>query len=166
MVKLKVGVILALFLSAASLSACGGGNKSENAVPAANAANSAAENSNSARTNVEELGLLINVPYEAEDVVWKEAASHKKLTVVFRFSAADASKLVAEAERSGAPENVSIETETWFPDELTAQSDTSGDNTLKGRAYPANAFYQDPYTSGKITRIEDTNYFLLELTSK
>ncbi|MEP6788819.1 MAG: hypothetical protein ABJB40_10340 [Acidobacteriota bacterium] len=164
MTKLKVGVILALFLSPVALSGCGG--KSENAVPAVNAANNVGENSNSARTNVEELGLLINVPYEAEDVVWKEASSHKKLTVVFRFSAADAGKLVAEAERAGAPQNVSVEVETWFPDELTAQSEISGDSTVKGRAYPANAFYQEPYTSGKITRIEDTNYFLLELTAK
>ncbi len=166
MSELRVGVILALFLSAVSFSACGGGSKNDNASPAVNATNSVGENPNAAKTNVEELGLLINVPYQAEDIVWKETATHKKLIAVFRFSTADANKLVAEAEKSEPPENVSVAVETWFPDDLTAQSEISGDNALKGRAYTAKAFYQEPYTSGKITRIEDTNYFVLELSAK
>src|SRR5438445_10056821 len=102
--KLRVGVILALFLSTVLFSACGGENKNDNARPAANASNSVGENPNSAKTNVEELGLLINVQYEAEDIVWKENSSHKKVVAVFRFSSADANKLVAEAEKFGTPE--------------------------------------------------------------
>src|SRR5258708_31754227 len=146
MSELRVGVILALSLSAVSFSACGGGSKTDNASPAVNATNSVGENPNAAKTNVEELGLLINVPYQAEDIVWKETATHKKLIAVFRFSTADANKLVAEAEKSEPPENVSVAVETWFPDDLTAQSEISGDNALKGRAYTAKAFYQEPYT--------------------
>jgi len=164
--KLRVGVILAFFLSAIPFSGCGDGNKLANTRSAANAPNNANENSNSAKTNVEELGLLINVPYATEDIAWKENAAHKKVVAVFKFSTLDANRLVAEAEKFGPAENVSIPVETWFPDELTAQSDISGDSTLKGRAYPANAFYQEPYTSGKITRIEGGDYFVLELTAK
>jgi len=33
-------------------------------------------------------------------------------------------------------------------------------------SYPANAFYLEPYTDGRITRIENTDYFVLELTAK
>src|SRR5690348_11928067 len=49
--------------------ACGGGTHSTDQ---AVAANNIQENSNAAKTNVEELGMLVNVPYEAEDIVWKE----------------------------------------------------------------------------------------------
>jgi hypothetical protein len=36
---------------------------------------------------------------------------------------------------------------------------------LKGAAYAANDFLQSPYNNGKLTRINDTNYFVLELFS-
>lgn len=159
-------VVLALCLIAASLSACGGGNKNVNANSPANTSNSAVENANTAKTNVEELGLLVNVPYETEDIAWKEDASRKKLIAVLRFSPDDSKKLVAEAAKSGVPENVSVAVETWFPGELTAQSDMSGDSALKGVAYPANIFFQEPYTAGRITRIEGGDYFVLELAAK
>lgn len=162
---LRAGVILAPFLCAACLSACVGGNKNANTRPATATSNSLTENANSAKTNVEELGLLVNVPYETEDIVWKEDAAHKKIIAVLRFSPADSAKLVAEAAKTGGPQNVSIAVETWFPDELTAQSDMSGDSLLKGLAYPANAFYQERYNEGRITRIEGGDYFVLELSA-
>ncbi len=162
----RADVILALFLSAVLLSACVGGNRNSNARPVANASNSTAENANTAKTNVEELGVLVNVPYEAEDVVWKDDAAQKKVIAVLRFSPADANKIVAEAAQFGTPQNVSIAAVSWFPDELIAQSDMSGDSTLKGSAYPANNFFQEPYTNGKITRVEGSDYFVLELSAK
>ena len=161
----KSGIILTLFISLSLISGCGSeanSNRSNSAPPA----NQPKDNPNAAKTNVEELGLLVNVPYDAEDIVWKENAARNKVTAVFRFSTADANKLVAEAEKFGPGENVSVPVETWFPDELTAQGDMSGDSALKGVAYPANAFYQEPYNKGKITRIEGGDYFVLELTSK
>jgi len=167
MIKSKSGVILAFFLSVASLSGCvGGQGNANNSAAAATGSNRTTENSNSARTNVEELSLLVKVPYDTEDIVWKEYAAAKKVIAVLRFSPANSAKIVAEASSAGAPQNVSVAVETWFPDELTAQSDMSGDNSLKGLAYPATAFYQDPYTTGKITRIESSDYFVLELTAK
>ena len=38
--------------------------------------------------------------------------------------------------------------------------------TLAGQSYAANAFYQEPYTDGRITHIENTDYFVLELSEK
>ena len=157
-------LILALFLCAVSFAACGGG-ENNNARTNANAANRTGEGSIAAKTNVEELSLLVNVPYEAEDIVWKDYTAGKKVIAVLRFSPEDANKVAASAEKYGAPENVGLPVETWFPDELIAQGEMSGDRALKGLAYSANDFYLTPYTSGKITRIEASDYFVLEVSA-
>lgn len=162
----QLAVIIALVLLTALLPACSDGNNNANSRPSANAANTSGENANTPKTNVEELGVLVNVPYEAEDIVWKDDALHKKLTAVLRFSTADCDKIVADAGRFRKPENVTVQSESWFPDELIAQSDMSGDDTLKGTSYAANAFLQDPFNEGRITRIEGTNYFVLDATAK
>ena len=52
-----------------------------------------------------------------------------------------------------------------LPPELIAQSQGSGDEILKGKSYAANEFFSESYKNGKITRINDTDYFILELTS-
>lgn len=163
---LRTGVILALFLSSGSFSACGGSNKNSNTNSVV--LNPTLENGNSAKTNVEELKLLVNVPYEVEDedIVWKESADHKKLLAVIRFSNENANKIVAEASAHQATQNVTLPSESWFPSELIAQGELSGDDSLKGLAYAANSFFQEPYTSGRIVRIEGTDFFVLELSAK
>lgn len=162
----KSTAILALFSCAAFSIACGGSaNKTANS-DASISTNQTNENANAVRSNVEELGLIVNVPYETEDVAWKEDASHKKIIGVLRFASADSSKLVAEAEKIRPPEAVNLPSQTWFPAELIAQSEMSGDDILNGRSYAANQFFQEPFTSGRIVRIENTDYFVLELTSK
>jgi len=42
----------------------------------------------------------------------------------------------------------------------------SGDDSLKGLAYSADSFFQEPYTSGRVIRIDGTDYFVLELSAK
>jgi hypothetical protein len=159
-------VILALFLPVGVSWGCagGGGNASINAA----SSNPTLENANSVKSNTEELQLLIKVPYpiEDEDIVWKDNAAHKKLTAVLRFSKEDTNKLVAEAAARQAPEKVNLSSESWFPPELIAQSDMSGDASLNGVAYSADSFFQEPYTSGRIVRIDGTDYFVLELAAK
>lgn len=149
-----------LALVVAAIAGCGAAGNSN----APKAANRPAENSNAARTNIEELGVLVKVPYATEDIIWKEYPAKKKIVAIMRFSAADANKIVAEA--GGTPENTGIAVESWFPEELIAQTEMSGDNALKGASYPATAFYQDPYTLGKITRVEGSDYFILEVLAK
>lgn len=166
MVNFKYGVILALFLSAATLTACVGGSGNANLPASTSTANGPAANANAAKTNVEELGLLVNVPYQPEDIVWKEDSAKKRIVAVMRFSTADSDKIVEEASKSGAVNSVEIAVESWFPDELVAQGEMSGDSALKGFAYPANAFFLAPYTVGKITRIEGSDYFVLELSAQ
>jgi hypothetical protein len=145
--------------------ACSSGPKA-NTNTAPGTVGSSNSDANTEKTNVEELGMLVSVPYETEDIVWKDLAAQKKLIAVLRFSSADGAKLVAEASAVHPPVAVSIQCETWFPDELIAQSDLSGDDTLKATAYAANAFLQPPFNEGRISRVEGTDYFVLEVSAK
>lgn len=164
MTSTRNGLILALFLTAAAFAGgCGSGTTNSNAGVNANASQT---NSSAAKTNVEELGMLVNVPYESEEVFWREDAQHKKITAVIRFSQPEANKLTADAEKVRPAQQVTINPESWFPPELVAQSDTSGDDTLNGKSYAANSFFQDPYNEGRIIKIQDSDYFILELNAK
>ncbi|MCA1637367.1 MAG: hypothetical protein LC768_03365 [Acidobacteria bacterium] len=125
-----------------------------------------------------ELSKIIKLPLTPEEVTYKEVNSNidkggkmlpttdgKKLIVVLKFSPQDANQIVAQAEKYKPPVGAEIDAENWFPAELVAQSQLSGDETLKGTAYAANEFLQPPFNNGKITRIADTDFFVLELTS-
>lgn len=163
---IRTGVILALFLSSGTFLGCGDANNNANISSVG--LNPTLENANSAKTNVEEIKLLINVPFqlEDEDIVWKASADKKKLHAVMRFSTDDANRLVNEAAAYKDPEIVTLSSESWFPSELIAQGEMSGDDSLKGLSYAANSFFQDPYTSGRLVRIEETDYFVLEMSAK
>lgn len=134
---------------------------------------SSGESVNPVKDNVEELELTIKLPAHPGEVLWREdktdapndasAAAGKKLTAVLKFAAEDAAKIVAQSETYRPATPAQIETESWFPAELIAQSELSGDETLKGNAYAANDFLQPPYADGKLTRLENSNYFVLEL---
>jgi len=128
--------------------------------------NPALDNSNSAKYNVEELSMLINVPYDPDDMVWKVSGTQKHLTAVFHFSPEDTNRVASEAAVKQPPENLTLSSESWFPPELIAQSEMTGDDSLHGVAYSADAFFQEPYTSGRLIRIDATDYFVLELTSR
>jgi hypothetical protein len=128
--------------------------------------NSRARSSDAAKTNVEELGMLVNVSYESEEAFWKEDVARKRVIAVLRFPESEANRLVADAEKVQPPQPTSINPESWFPPELIAQGDISGDSALKGTSYSAGAFFNAPYDTGRIVRIENSDYFVLELSSK
>ena len=154
----------AVLLLAATLFMCSGCGGGENVNANANANAAGAAGNASAKTNVEELALLIRVPYEVEDIVWN--ADGERVLAVLRFSPEITKNVISAAQAYGEPQRVSVAFETWFPDELTAQSDMSGDSTLKGTAYGANDFYNEPFTRGRLVKIDDVDHFVLELTSK
>lgn len=163
MVRLRLAPILTLIAFSALVGACGGEKTVGNAnliLPAST------KNAAAAKTNVEELGMLVTIPYETEDIVWKEDEANKKLVAVLRFSPTDAAKVVAEAEKIRPAQPANLASESWYPPELVAQSSTSGDSTLNGKSYAANTFLQPPYTSGTLTRIDNTDYFVLEASAK
>ncbi|HVE59105.1 MAG TPA: hypothetical protein VNB22_19940 [Pyrinomonadaceae bacterium] len=154
-----------------------------NNAPNTNAANQSANSANSngaasIKDDADELEMMIKLPFHPEEAIWREevlgktgdnrvpAPTDKKLTAVLRFLKEDADKITAQAEKYKPAATEIINSESWFPTELVAQSQTSGDETLKGKSYAANDFYNPPYTDGKLTRIDGTDYFVLELFAK
>lgn len=174
MQMLKTGVILALLLSIQMLNGCAGGvNESDNNKPASNisVSNASESNKNTAIDNAGELSLLVKLPFEPEEVAWKETAvpqsqNEKKLSAVIRFSPEDTKKLISQIENQKTAEPVTIKPELWYPAELLNLGELNGDDTLKGLAYSAQDFMLPPYTGGRIARIENTEYFVLELFAK
>ena len=135
-------------------------------------------NANISKDDIEELGKIIKLPMQPEEASWREDISEnqendngaptsprKKLTVVLKYSAEDAQKIVEQSDKSKPAFASDIDAESWFPPELVAKSQESGDENLKGTSYAANDFLQEPYKNGKLTRINDTDFFVLELTS-
>lgn len=136
----------------------------------ANANNAA----NLAKDDPRELNQLVRLPFEPDEdaTVWrempltKESTDEKKLVAVMKFTEEEAQKLIESASKyQPAPQNVQATTETWFPAELIAASSVSGNDTLKGTAYAADDFFQAPYTQGRLIKIDETGYFILELTA-
>lgn len=128
-----------------------------------------AENKKLPKDNVEELSNLIKMPETPEEAVWREDETQnpqgKKLTAVLKFTAEKANKISESAAKPQPAAGVQIGTEDWYPEELTAQTQLSGNESLKGTAYAANDFLNPPYTRGKLVRVENTDYFVLELTT-
>lgn len=135
-------------------------------------------NANLAKDNIEELGKIINLPVQPEEATWREenfdepggdqnspSPKGKKLIAVLEFSAADAQKITEQTGQTKPPIASDVDAESWFPPELIAKSQESGDENLKGTSYAAAGFLREPYKNGKITRINDTDFFVLELTS-
>lgn len=146
-------------------------NQNENSSLANQTANNSDEKNNpqAVKDDVEELGRVIKLPFTPEDVTWREdnlkTPGGRKLTAILKFSAEDADNVVREAEKYKPGEASEIDAETWFPAELVAQSQLSGDESLKGATFAADDFLQTPFNKGKLTRIINTDYFVLELTT-
>lgn len=129
-----------------------------------------------ASDNIDELLNVVRLPEVPEEVVWKEETLGKndsrvpgptdsKITAVLKYTPEGTAKLLSILEKNKQSDSAVVDTEDWFPEELTAQAQLSGDSTLKGTSYGANEFFNMPYGSGKITRIGNTDYFILELIS-
>jgi hypothetical protein len=120
-------------------------------------------NSNAVRNDVEELGLRVSIPFETEELVWREFVEDKSIVAVMRFSIDDTAKIIVEAEKVRAPTRVDLSSETWFPPELIAQSDMTGDDRLSGNSYSAEKFLLPPFNDGSLIRVNNSDYFILRV---
>jgi hypothetical protein len=118
-----------------------------------------------ANDKAEELGMLINFTLEPEDILWQQSESPKKIVAVFRLDQEDSKKLVDQLAAKGQGAARSVIVEDWFPAELIAGGETTGGSSVDGTAYPADDFFLAPFTQGTITRINETEFFVLELTA-
>jgi hypothetical protein len=125
------------------------------------------EKTNNSSDSVEDLLNLVRLPELPDEVVWCEyaKANPKKLIAVLKYAPETTPKLLSLIEKNKQEESVDVGVEDWFPEELTAQAQLSGEGVLKGTSFGANDFFNIPYGSGRITRINGTDYFVLELTA-
>ncbi len=151
-----------VFFAALFLNACAPPNTNSNNSAKANKPSNT--NADTTKDDTEEFAKIVKLPVQPEEVSWRESAD-KKIIAVLKFSATEANNLVAQIEKHKPAQNAEVNAENWFPPELVAQSQQAGDATLKGKEYAANDFFLAPYTKGKITRIDSTNYFILELSA-
>lgn len=166
-------ILLTLTITA-SIFGCGLGSGANSANNTPKAIQAPAANSNSIKDDTDELETLVKLPFHPEESAWRDdqlgekspGQAYRKLIAVLRFSKADALKVAALTEKGGTGTSEVINIEPWFPAELVAQSQTSGDETIKGTSFPATEFLNPPFTGGKITRVEGTDYFVLELFAK
>jgi len=125
-----------------------------------------------AKDNADELETLVKLPYEPEDLVWKEfpaaadGSTARRLLAVFQFSVADAKKVVENAShvRPGSP--VLLPTEKWFPKELITQTEVSGEEGIRATSYAADEFLNPPFNTGTLSRVDNTDFFVLEVFAK
>ncbi len=150
-------ILIAIFTNCSSTGSNAGGNSST--TNASTAVNSAPQD------NAEELAMLVKLPFEPEEVAWKENPEKKQLIAVIRFSAENAGKFSAEIEKMGQPVTEDLPVENWYPAELVAQGELTGESIVRGTTFPAESLLNPPYTKGKITRVDNTDYFILQMSS-
>lgn len=153
-----------MIFAAMLFTSCSANNSNSNTETNANKQKIVSSNADSTKDDIDDFAKIIKLPFLPEEVSWRETAD-KKIIAVLKFSSAEAVNLITQIEKQKPAVNSEINAENWFPPELIAQSQQSGDDTLKGKEYAANDFFLAPYTKGKITRIDETNYFILELSA-
>lgn len=124
---------------------------------------------NIVKDNEVELREKINLPYEPiGDSPWQEDTKSvpNKLKAVLKFSEEDTQKLLEKVRVRNKSLAVSIDAESWFPAELIAKSDSTGDTTLKGIEYSATDFVKSPYSEGSLIFIDGADFFVLNLQTK
>lgn len=132
----------------------------------------------SAKNDPVELGKAINLNKEPNELAYKEftppqensdnsitTSTDKKFLAVLKFSPEETERIIERAKKYREPVSVKIDVEKWFPAGLVAQSQSSGDESLKGKTYAATDFLKTPYTDGKLIRIENSDYLILELVA-
>jgi hypothetical protein len=176
MINFRAASGIFLILAIAFQIGCAGNDPQD----ANNNANSTAANTNpvTAKDNVEELAGIIKLDIVPEEATYIETnpnkqnseggvtgTNEKKLVAVLKYSPEKTAQIIAQAEKYQPAVPAEMSAETWYPEELIAQSQLTGDESIKGSTYAANDFLQAPYSKGKLTKIENTNYFILELTT-
>jgi hypothetical protein len=159
--------IYAATLALLLLCCCGSAPSNSSDQQSSNTANSA-NTQTGPNDNVEELRSSMQVPFEPEEAVWRitsDKAGRKRLTAVLRLKPEDYKALSSRAATAGPGRQVEVSVEPWFPAELTAMSETTGENTVPATSYPANEFFQAPFNSGTVSLVTDTDYVIIELQS-
>jgi len=174
----SISIILSLFLLINTLGGCSrpssntGNSAANNHTDQANADRAVEPGMEGAKDNTDELATLIKIPYEPEDLVWKEfpaaadGSSARRVLAVFQFTPADAKKVVENASHVGPGSSVLLPSEKWFPKELVTQTEVSGEEGIRATSYAADEFLNAPFNTGTLSRVDNTDFFVLEVFAK
>ena len=161
----KIAGLAFIFIQALSVG-CSSGPAGISNAPA-NVGNAANVNAaNAATDSIEELRSLVRIPFEPEDITWRILTStqgKRRLVAVFLLTPEAYKAFSSKYTSAGPGADVKVSVEPWFPAELTAMSEMTGDATVAGKAYAATEFFQDPFASGNIVLIPETNYAVLDV---
>lgn len=127
---------------------------------------------NSVSSDVDALRQKVELPFAPLEAVWLEeklgnpdnsvpGPTDYRLTAVLKFSNSDAEQLMKKIGAEKLPGGT-IQIEEWFPSEL---KNKAAGGELGGTKYDAGEFSRSPYTSGTISRVENSDYFVLKLLS-
>lgn len=160
--------ILSLVLSLQIVSGCSTPKAANNANESLPVPSQSVDPEKASNDNADELALLINLPYEPVELAYREtkANNSRTLTVVLRFSSAEADQITKKAEAVNPPVDTQVKIEDWFPAELVDRGDVQLETTLPGKTYSASEFAKEPFSSGLLTRIGETDYFVLVMAAR
>lgn len=161
----KLAILLSI-VSFLSLAGCSAQAPAENANESLPVPSQSIDPAKAANDNAEELGMLMNLPYAPVEVAFRESAGNVRMvSAVVRFSTAEADTITKKAEAVKPAEDTRVKVEEWFPSELVDRSDVQLDPTIPGKLYPADEFFKEPFTTGTMTRIGETDYFYIVMTA-
>ena len=131
-----------------------------------------------ASADIERLSQQITLPVRPAAALWRQEVLGKqnssvpgptdhRLIAVLRYDEQDARALVEKVGGESKEANVgNVDVEPWFPEEVKKLARKNDDGAmLEGAAYDADSFLRAPYSSGKLVRVGETNYFVLKLLS-
>jgi hypothetical protein len=131
-----------------------------------------------ASADVERLSQQIALPVRPAAVLWRQEVLGKqnsavpgptdhRLVAVLEYDEKDARALVEKVRGESKETSVgNVDVEPWFPEAVKKLARKDDDATVvEGAAYDADSFLRAPYTSGKLVRVGETNYFVLKLLS-
>jgi hypothetical protein len=168
MMKYSKLIFLGIFLVSAFFSGCQSLIKTENTNTISQPIITVSET----KDDIDEFEKIARLPFYPEDVVWQETTvenspngNGKKIRAILLFKQEDYDKLMAQPDKQKPAGNLELEAEKWFPDELVARSDFSGDRVLKGILYPAESFLAEPFKKGVFMKIDGTEFFILDIST-
>jgi hypothetical protein len=128
--------------------------------------------------DIERLSQQVALPVRPAAVLWRQEVLGKqssavpgptdqRLVAVLKYDEKDARALIEKV--GGGPTETgvgNVDVEPWFPEALKKLARKSDDGMiLEGAAYEADSFLRAPYSSGKLVRVGETNYFVLKIFS-
>ncbi len=90
-----------------------------------------------------------------------------RLTTLLKYDEKGAKELVKILEAETDERSLgNTDINEWFPKEVKKEAKTLDDRSfLEGAKYQPDSFLRAPYTGGKLVRVGETNYFVLNLFS-